>query len=269
MPDYETPAENVAPDAAVADAQSEPVEEVTITAEPSGSSETGSDNTVVDGKAASSPADGAQFQSQKDIDRAFGQRLAQERRKYESSDAYQLGQLLLNERAQRDGITPAEAYQRIQQERLDAKADVYARNPKEFYKDFLKGNTTNQRQPDFQQPAVETPQMQAQRVGEELANMYKAGQLPQGFDIQQSLDQDTYNNIVEYGAPAAMRIWAAEHGPAQELSRRQSGPAPMRPTSSNKQSAPPDYSNISSADYYKKKAEIRQAMLNGKKVRLS
>ena len=99
--------------------------------------------------------------------------------------------------------------------------------------------------------------------------MYKAGQLPQGFDIQKSLDQDTYNNIVEYGAPAAMRIWAAEHGPAQELARRQSGPAPMRPTSSNKQSAPPDYSSISSADYYKKKAEIRQAMLNGKKVRLS
>lgn len=265
MPDnYETPVESVAPDMAVADAQSEPVEEVTITAEPTGSSETGSDNTVE----SNSPADGAQFQNQKDIDAAFGKRIAKVRQQYEQSAEYQLGQMLLNERAQREGITPSEAYKRIQQEQLDAKADAYARDPKQFYKDLLSGNANvpnNQRQtftPD-------TPQMQAQRVGEELANMYKAGQLPQGFDIQKSLDQDTYNNIVEYGAPAAMRIWAAEHGPAQELAKRQSGPAPMRPTSSNKQSAPPDYSSISSADYYKKKAEIRQAMLNGKRVRLS
>ena len=99
--------------------------------------------------------------------------------------------------------------------------------------------------------------------------MYKAGQLPQGFDIQQSLDQDTYNNIVEYGAPAAMRIWAAEHGPAAELARRQSGPAPMRPTSSNKQSAPTDFSTISQEEWFKKRAEIRKAALDGKRVRLS
>ena len=268
MPDnYETPVENVAPDMAVADAQSEPVEEVTITAEPSGPSETGTGETVDGGNAANPPADGAQFQSQKDIDAAFGKRIAKVRQQYEQSDAYQLGQMVLNERAQRDGISPAEAYQRIQQERLDAKAEAYARDPKQFYKDLLQGNTPQQRQPSF--PQQETPQTQAQRVGEELASMYKAGQLPQGFDIQSGLDQDTYNNIIEYGAPAAMRIWAAEHDPARELARRQSGPAPMRPTSSNKQSAPPDYSSISSADYYKKRAEIRQAMLNGKKVRLS
>ena len=266
MPDnYETPVESVAPDMAVADAQSEPVEEVTITAEPTGSSETGSDNTVE----SNSPADGApQFQSQKDIDAAFGKRIAKVRQQYEQSAEYQLGQMLLNERAQREGITPSEAYKRIQQEQLDAKADAYAKDPKQFYKDLLSGNANvpNTQRQTF---TPDTPQMQAQRVGEELANMYKAGRLPQGFDIQKSLDQDTYNNIVEYGAPAAMRIWAAEHGPAQELAKRQSGPAPMRPTSSNKQSAPPDYSSISSADYYKKKAEIRQAMLNGKRVRLS
>lgn len=265
---YETPVENVAPDMAVADAQETPVEEVTISVSPQGDSQTGADNPVEAANAANPPADGAQFKSQKDIDAAFGKRLAKEREKYEQSPEWQLGALYLDERAKRDGISRNEAYQRIQQERLDAKADAYARDPKQFYKDLLSGNATPQpRQPSFQQ--AETPEAQAQRVGAELANMYKAGQLPQGFDIQQSLDQDTYNNIVEYGAPAAMRIWAAEHGPAQELARRQSGPAPMRPTSSNKQSAPPDYSSISSADYYKKKAEIRQAMLNGKKVRLS
>ncbi len=269
MPDnYETPVENVAPSTAVADAQSEPVEEeVTISAD--SPAQTGTDNTVDAANAANPPADGAQFQSQKDIDAAFGKRLAKERQKYEQSAEYQLGQMLLNERAQREGITPAEAYQRIQQERLDAKADAYAKDPKQFYKDLLSGNTpVPQRQTAFQ-PATETPQAQAQRVGEELANMYKAGTLPQGFDIQQSLDQDTYSNIVQYGAPAAMRIWAAEHGPAAELARRQSGPAPMRPTSSNKQSAPTDFSTISQEEWFKKRAEIRKAALDGKRVRLS
>ena len=268
MPDnYETPVENVAPDMAVADAQETPVEEVTISVSPSEPAQTGSDNTVDAANAANPPADGAQFKSQKDIDAAFGKRLAKEREKYEQSPEWQLGALYLDERAKRDGISRNEAYQRIQQERLDAKADAYARDPKQFYKDLLSGNATPQRQPSFQQ--AETPEAQAQRVGAELANMYKAGQLPQGFDIQQSLDQDTYNNIVEYGAPAAMRIWAAEHGPAQELARRQSGPAPMRPTSSNKQSAPTDFSTISQEEWFKKRAEIRKAALDGKRVRLS
>ena len=269
MPEFEnTSVENVAFDnAPAADAQGgeQPVEEVVITAD--SPAETGNGNTVVN----NAPADGAKPQNQKDIDKAFGQRLAQERRKYEQSPEWQLGSAYLDERARRDGVSRAEAYQRIQQERLDARADAYAKDPKQFYKDLLQGNTPTQRQPAFQgsqAPAYEDPQSQAKRVGEELANMYSAGSLPQGFDIQH-LDQDTYNNIVEYGAPAAMRIWAAEHGPAQELARRQSGPAPMRPTSSNKQSGPVDYSSISSEEYRKKKDEIRKAMLNGKRVRLS
>lgn len=270
MPDYEanTPVENVALDnSPVADAQGgeSQVEEVVISAEPSAPA-AGSEKTVVN-----SPADGAQYQSQKDIDAAFGKRIAKVRQQYEQSGEYALGAMLLDERAKRDGITREEAYKRIQQERLDATADAYAKDPKQFYRDLLQGNVTptNQRQPAFQPAQAETPQAQAKRVGEELANMYNAGQLPEGFDIRQNLDQDTYNNIVEYGAPAAMRIWAAEHGPAVELARRQSGPAPMRPTSSNKQSGPVDYSTISSEDYKKKKDQIRQAMLNGKRVRLS
>lgn len=274
MPDFEanTPVENVAPDAGfVADAQSEPIEEVVIsTAEASAPVETGAESTVANNP---TPADEAKPQTQKDIDRAFGLRLDKERKKYEQSPEWQLGQMMLNERAKRDGITPAEAYQRIQQERLDARADAYARNPKQFYADLLAGNvTTPQRQtfPTEDAPLAQvTPEVQAQRVGAELASMYQAGQLPEGFDIRSSLDQDTYNNIVEYGAKAAMRIWAAEHGPAAEIARRQSGPAPMRPTSSNKQSGPVDYSTMSSADFFKKREEINRAVLNGKKVRLS
>ena len=262
MPDFETntPVENVAPDAGfAADAQSEPVEEVTITAESTAPAETGAERTVVENP----PDDGAHTQGQKDIDKALGQRLAQERRKYEQSDAYQLGQMLLNERAQRDGITAAEAYQRIRQERLDATAEAYARNPKQFYKDLLNNNIGGQ-----PQPQSETPDMQADRVGRELASV----QLPAGFDIRRDLDQDTYNNIVEYGAAAAMRIWKAEHANnvQMELQRRQAGPAPMRPTSgASQQSAPTDFSKLSSEEFFKKRAEIKQATLDGKRVRFS
>ena len=263
MPDFETntPVENVAPDAGfAADAQSEPVEEVTITAEPTAPAETGEERTVVDNPP---PDDGAHTHGQKDIDKALGQRLAQERRKYEQSDAYQLGQMLLNERAQRDGISAAEAYQRIRQERLDATAEAYAKNPKQFYKDLLNNNIGGQ-----PQPQSETPDMQADRVGRELASV----QLPAGFDIRRDLDQDTYNNIVEYGAAAAMRIWKAEHANnvQMELQRRQAGPAPMRPTSGASQaSAPTDFSKLSSEEFFKKRAEIKQATLDGKRVRFS
>lgn len=266
MPDFEnTSVESVAPETVTpaADAQGDAsTEEVVISAESSSSespAQTGSGESV-----ANPPADGAQPQSQKDIDRAFGQRLAQERRKFEQSDAYQLGTRLINEKAQREGITPAEAYQRIQQERLDATAEAYARNPKQFYKDLLNNNIGGQPQP----PQTETPDMQADRVGRELASV----QLPAGFDIRRDLDQDTYNNIVEYGAAAAMRIWRAEHANnvQMELQRRQAGPSPMRPTSgASQQSAPTDFSKLSSEEFYKKRAEIKQAVLDGKRVRFS
>jgi hypothetical protein len=271
MPDFEanTPVENVAPDVApVADAQEDAVEEVVVTAGSNAPTETGEANTVVNNPP---PADEAKPQTQKDIDRAFGQRLAQERKKYEQSPEWVLGSMYLDERAKRDGVSRAEAYQRIQQERLDARADAYARNPKQFYADLLSGNVQTPQRPNQYSPEMPpaSPEMQAQQVGAELASMYQAGQLPEGFDIRSSLDQDTYNNIVEYGAKAAMRIWAAEHGPAAEIARRQSGPAPMRPTSSNKQSGPTDFSQMSTEDFFKKRAEIQKALLDGKKVRLS
>ena len=269
MPDFEnTPVETVAPDtmnAPAADAQ-EAVEEVVISAEPSQAPATGSTKKVEGADApANPPADGAQ-RSQKDIDAAFGKRFAQERRKFEQTDEYRLGSMILDERAKRDGITKAEAFARIQQERVDATAEEYAKNPKAFYRDYL---NAQQRPAPAQESEAETPQAQAKRIGETLAGMHQRGELPDGFDIK-ALDRDTYANIVEYGAPAAMRIWAAEHGPARELARRQSGPAPMRPTSgASQQSAPTDYSKISTEEWRKKQAEIKRAVLDGKRVRLS
>ena len=269
MPDFEnTPVETVAPDTtnASADDAQEAVEEVVISADPSVAPATGKAQPVEGAETpANPPADGAQ-RSQKDIDAAFGKRFAQERRKFEQTDEYRLGSMLLNERAKRDGITKAEAFARIQQERVEATAEEYAKNPKAFYKDYLNA----QQSPAPAQPSgEETPQDQAKRIGETLAGMYQRGELPKGFDIK-SLDQDTYNNIVEYGAPAAMRIWAAEHGPERELARRQSGPAPMRPTSgASQKSAPTDFSKLSTEEWRKKRAEIKRAVLDGKRVHLS
>lgn len=270
MPENTT-VENVsnAPDVNVspaADAQ-EPVEEVVISAESSAPAQTDSEKSVV----TNPPADVAQPQSQKDIDKAFGQRLAHERQKYEQSDAYRLGSMILEDRARRDGITPAEAFQRIQEERLDATAEAYAKDQKQFYKDLLKNNLGRPSNPS---PIREDPRDQARRVGEAIAEMNQRGTLPAGFDIQKDLDQATYDDIVQYGPEAAMRMWEMRlerPDPAiAELQRRQAGPAPMRPTSgASQQSAPTDFSKLTTEEYRKKQAEINRAILDGKRVRLS
>lgn len=254
--DSQAPADEViiATDEPVETGESQPVE-------PEGGAGTPPANT--------SPADEAQTHSQKDIDRAFGQRLAQERRRLENTDAYKLGTQLLQERANREGITPVEAYQRIQQERLDATAEAYAKDPKQFYKDLLHNNFGGQ---PSNQNGPETPNMQADRIGREIAAMQQQGTLPAGFDIRRDLDQDTYNNIVEYGAAAAMRIWKAEHANnvQAELQRRQAGPAPMRPTSGrSQQSGPVDFTKLSTEQFRRIEEQVKNAEMEGRTVRFS
>lgn len=82
-------------------------------------------------------ASGKGFRSQEDFDRVLGRRLGDERRRYESSPEYMLGQQLIRERAARDGITAQEAYQRIQNDHVQQKAEQYAKDPKAFYADYL------------------------------------------------------------------------------------------------------------------------------------
>ena len=212
--------------------------------------------------ASNPPADGAK-PSQKEIDAALGRRLYDERRKIEQSEEYRLGALLLDERARRDGISKAEAFNRIQQERENELAAAYAKDPTRFYKDYLSHQRRTQ-----PEPTQETPEMQAQRIGAELGDLQRQGALPAGFDLNTSLDQELYNNMVRYGVGAALKIWEANHATAAELQRRQNGPAPMRPTSGRgQQSGPVDFTKMSKDQFKRIEEQVRNAEMSGKVVR--
>ena len=90
--------------------------------------------------------------------------------------------------------------------------------------------------------------------------------------IEGAENMATYNNIVEYGAAAAMRIWKAEHANnvQAELQRRQAGPAPMRPTSGrSQQSGPVDFTKLSTEQFRRIEEQVKNAEMEGRTVRFS
>ena len=250
--------------APVDDAQGQAEEVVIATSD---AVETGEGKSVEQAGGAATPpantpsADGTQ-PSQKDIDAAIGRRLYDERRKFEQSEEYRLGAMLLDERARREGISKAEAFSRIQQERENELAAAYAKDPTQFYKDYL-----SQKRTPASEPAQETPVAQAQRIGAEIGELQRQGSLPAGVDPRTSIDQDLYNNMVQYGVGAALKIWEASHATAAELQRRQNGPAPMRPTSGRgQQSGPVDFTKMSDEQFRRIQAQVEQASLDGRTV---
>jgi hypothetical protein len=174
--------------------------------------------------------------------------------------------MMLDERARLDGISRAEAFKRIQQEREDQLAAAYAKDPQKFYKDFI-----SQQRRAKPEPAQETPEKQAQRIGAEIGELQRQGALPAGFDLNAHLNQEVYSNMVQYGVGAALKIWEAKqekHSVAAELQRRQNGPAPMRPTSGRgQQSGPVDFMKMSKDQFKRVEDQVRKAKLEGKEVR--
>ena len=228
------------------------------------------------------PADDGQLPkvtNQKDFNAALSQRLAGENTKgynrakaeYEASPEMQLVRALIQDRAREKGITEQQALAELQNDRIKQVSENYARNPAQFYEDMLRGrNPLNAQQPQYDASA------QANEMARQMADAIRAGEIPEGFDVQH-LDNDFMEAYREFGnVRVALRLWQAEHKSdvqakqiATELQRRQKAPKPMSPTSANPQSPqPPDYANMSSEDFRKLEAKIKQAELQGKKVRL-
>jgi len=229
------------------------------------------------------PADDGQslpkVTNQKDFNAALSQRLAGENTKgynrakaeYEASPEMQFVRALIADRAREKGITEQQALAELQNDRIKQVSENYAKNPAQFYEDMLRGrNPLNAPQPQYDANA------QATEMARQMADAIRAGEIPEGFDVQH-LDTDFMDAYREFGnVRMALRLWQAEHKSdvqarqiASELQRRQKAPKPMSPTSANPQSPqPPDYANMSSEDFKKLEAKIKQAELQGKKVRL-
>ena len=89
------------------------------------------------------------IETQQDIDRRLGYRIREERTKAEAalkaSAPYTLGEMLLNEYMEQNGVSAEEAARRILNERADAKAKAAKADPETFYRDYYAKQGANQR----------------------------------------------------------------------------------------------------------------------------
>lgn len=220
--------------------------------------------------------------NQKDFDTALSKRLSQENAKgysrakseIENSPEMQLIRALIEDRAREKGITREQALRELNEERIDARAQQYAKNPASWYKDQMLGQQT-------QAQAQEGPQigkLTVTEIARQMADAIRSNELPEGFDPQQP-GNDFFEAAGEYGVKAALRIWKAEHASevqaqanarqiAQEVEKRRNGPKPMSPSGANP--AVPievDFTQMTSEQFAAFEKKLRQANRAGKAVR--
>ena len=112
-----------------------------------------------------------EIKSQQDFNRALNARLTQERSKVENrfktSPQYSIGDVLLNEYMEQNGVSAEEAARRILNERADAKAKAAKADPETFYRDYYAKQGANQR-PQQQQRQAAPQQEQGSDLESEL-----------------------------------------------------------------------------------------------------
>lgn len=226
----------------------------------------------------------APIKTQKDFQRALDSRLSGAKQQgYErgKQDAYnspemQFVRALIEDRAREKGITAAQALQELQNERIRAKSEDYAKNPARFYEDMMLGRNQFQAQQTRQ-----SGYMPVEEMARQMAAAVSANEIPEGFDINNPGEQ-FFADANRYGSvSAALRIFKAEHAGelqakananqiATELQRRQKAAKPMTPTSANP-AAPtsPNYATMSSEQFKKLESQIKKAAMEGKRVRLN
>jgi len=207
------------------------------------------------------------IENQKDFNYALNRRLEDERKKYarryESSDEYQIGKMLLQDRAAKDGITVQEARRRIESERIEAQAKQYAENPQSFYQDYIRA-----KQPE--QTPIQDPAM---NLSQQIIEARESGVLPEEFSPEH-VNSDFVENVQRYGIEAASKIWQAQQSPkvavdsiADEIEKRRNMPKPMNPASGNVTPPRINFSDMSSEEFWKLDAKIKEAQLRGKTPR--
>lgn len=200
-------------------------------------------------------ADGTQSEetiaNQTDFNKVLGKRLHAERSKYESSDEYKLGKSLIDARARKDNVSREEAIKRIRDDEINEKAARYAKNPQDFYRDYLTRDSEPQK-----------PEPQENVSPQALANMLiEAGAADLGLkEITPQIAQDT----IEHGAHYALLQWLR----TQKEQTVAKVPKTIRSVSQAPAFAANDYENMSSADFKKLEERLRQATLNGQRVKL-
>lgn len=230
------------------------------TAEPQAADEQGAEHTQ-DGAAK------PKIENKTDFHYVLNRRLEDERKKYakryESSDEYQIGKMLLQDRAAKDGISVQEARRRIESERIEAQAKQYAENPQSFYQDYIRA-----KQPE--QTPIQDPAM---NLSQQIIEARESGVLPEEFSPEH-VNSDFVENVQRYGIEAASKIWQAQQPSkveadriADEIEKRRNMPKPMNPVSGNVTPPRTNFSEMSSEEFWKLEKQVQEARLRGKTPR--
>ena len=231
------------------------------------------------------PQQEQKIETQQDIDRRLGYRIREERTKAETaikaSAPYTLGEMLLNEYMEQNGVSAEEAARRILNERADRKAEEAAKDPKKFYRDMYAQQGAAQRPQQQQRQAAPQPE-QGSDLESELQYAVSSGALPQGF-MPEHIDQFFVNDAKAFGLQYAFDRWeqsngtrpqyqpAAQRVPQQQpmqQQRQQPATKPMRVQGTDATVKPLDFSteSMDSKTFQETYAKLRQAAARGDKV---
>ena len=220
--------------------------------------------------------------NQKDFNDALSKRLSQENTKgynrgkseIENSPEMKYIRAIIDDRAREKGITREQALRELNEERINARAQQYAKDPASWYRDQMLGQQSN---PNAQEGA-QTGGLSVTEIARQMADAIRANELPEGFDPRNP-GNDFFETAGEYGVKAALRIWKAEHASevqaqvdarqiAQEVERRRGAAKPMSPSGANP--AIPreiDFNRMSTEEFRAFEAKVKQAQREGKTVR--
>lgn len=216
----------------------------------------------------------------KDFSVALNKRVAEiqarEQAKYESSDEYQFGRMMLQERAAREGITVQEARRRYENEQVSSQADEYQKNPKKFYEDFVRYRNSppvQQAQPQQLQPEAHGVNVVAPSLARQIVEAKQNGLLPETFSPA-DVTPEFVSHVQQFGVQeAARRLAAPQQGfataasIADELERRRRAPRPMRPASQGAAMGAVNFRGMTDEQFNKYDAQIEKAIMEGKRVK--
>lgn len=220
--------------------------------------------------------------NQKDFDKALSQRLSQENAKgynrgkseIENSPEMQYIRAVIDDRAREKGITREQALRELNDERINARAQQYAKDPASWYRDQMLGQQPTQNAQD----STKIGSLSVSEIARQMADAIRANDLPEGFDPRNP-GNDFFEAAGEYGVKAALRIWKAEHASevqaqvdarqiAQEVEKRRSAPKPMSPSGANPANPREiDFGKMNSKEFLEFDRRLKQAAREGKTVR--
>ena len=181
--------------------------------------------------------------TRQEFDEAVRRKAEYIQRGVQNDPMYQVAKAL----ADQIGGDPKEAAQKLLSDQIDRRAKELAENPEELAKAFLRRQI-----PQAPPPPEDATQHRAVQIASEIKQLHDAGQLPQGFNLENFVkaDPDFLRNVEEFGARAAIKIATLSASPNKNL------PQSTRPAN-NAQPAPVDYTKMSSKEF----AEHREKML--------